>query len=720
MKDDTERQLVIGGMHCAACAARVERAINAVPGVSGQVSFALETARITLSPGAAGIEAVIQAIERAGYSAKLAAEDAARQARADRARDMTALARLFWLSAFFTAPLVAQMLIGGHELIPRALQWLLATPVQFIAGARFYRGAWHAIKGGGANMDVLIALGTTMAWGLSTAVWLTGQHTQHVYFEASAAIITLVLMGKWLEARAKSRTTDAIEALAALAPATALVERDGKMIEVPLAEITRGMVFFVPAGSSVPVDGEVLSGASSIDESMLTGESLPRPKGPGDKVFAGTLNAQGLLKCRATGVGQGTLLAGILRMVESAQASRAPVQRLADRVSAVFVPVVCVIALATFAVGGAFTGDWQHALINAVAVLVIACPCALGLATPTAIIVGTGRGAQNGILIKNAESLELARNIQVLAIDKTGTLTEGRPSLTDIIPLQDITDAEALTIAASLEQGSTHPLASAMLDAAQHRALALRPLDALTTRPGEGLIGEVGGQAYTLGAPQPEALPAGLLEPLYAQGKTLMVLSSSAAPLALFACKDTLREGAPAAIARLKSAGIKVVMLTGDNPATAAAIAREAGIDEFRAGLLPEDKSRAIAAMKQPGAVVAMAGDGINDAPALAAADVSFALGTGSDAALGAADITLAQPDLARVADAIALSRATFTKIRQNLFFAFFYNVLGIPLAMFGWLNPVVAGAAMALSSVSVVSNSLMLRRWQPGGYQRR
>ena len=715
MKSVEPARFVISGMHCAACAGRIERAINALPGATAQVNLALETADVTLTPGLAATADVIEAVKRAGYSATLAAKDASKLAKAARAAEMAALQRAFWGALLLTLPLMLQMIIpGGHDLIPRSLQWLLATPVQFYAGARFYRGAWHALRGGGANMDVLIALGTSMAWGLSTVVLLAGWHQQAVYFEAGSAVITLVLLGKWLEARAKSRTTSAIEALAALQPVTALIEREGQMVEVPLQSLKPEQIFFVPAGSAVPVDGVVISGDTSIDESMLTGESLPRAKSAGDKIFAGTLNGQGLIKCRATGVGQATLLAGIVRMVESAQGSKAPVQRLADRVSAVFVPVVCVIALASFIGGWLIGGDAIAAIINAVAVLVIACPCALGLATPTAIIVGTGRGAQHGILIKNAESLEHARNLNVLAIDKTGTLTEGRPQLTDILCVGRMEEGEALGIAASLEQGSTHPLAGAIVAAARARDLPLSAPQNLSNHPGQGVSGELEGRRYQVGSPDFAALGVPLPESIKTGSKTVMLLSSTEGPLAWFACTDPLRSNAPLAIARLKAQGVKVVMLTGDNELTARAIADQAVIEEFRAGLLPAQKSLAIAQLKQPGIVVGMAGDGINDAPALAAADVSFAMGGGTDVALHAADITLAQGDLMRVADALDLSRATFAKIRQNLFFAFAYNVLGIPLAAGGYLSPVIAGLAMALSSVSVITNSLTLRKWHP------
>jgi Cu+-exporting ATPase len=472
-----------------------------------------------------------------------------------------------------------------------------------------------------------------------------------------------------------------------------------------------GDVFMVRPGDSVPVDGEVVDGVSSINEAMLTGESMPVAKAAGDKVFAATANGQGALRCRATGVGEQTLLAGIIRMVGEAQGSKAPVQRLADRISAVFVPVVCVIALATFAGWWLYAGDFAQALVNAVAVLVIACPCALGLATPTAIMVGTGQGARAGILVKNVEALERAEKIAVLALDKTGTLTCGEPEVTDIVPLAADTD-EALRLAAALEQGSEHPLARAVL--ARAVAVDLPKVANFKASPGHGVAGEIEGRSLRLGSPDWLGMADDAkVMALQQAGRTVVVLEEGGIALAVLAIADALRATSRPAVERLRARGIRVVMLTGDNAATAAAIAHEAGIDEFRAGILPGDKAAAIAELKA-GGLVAMVGDGINDAPALAAADVSFAIGAGSDAALEVADLTLIRSDLHGVDDAIELSRATLGKIRQNLFFAFIYNVLGIPLAAFGELNPVIAGAAMAMSSVFVVSNSLLLKRWHP------
>ncbi|WP_276205214.1 heavy metal translocating P-type ATPase [Azonexus hydrophilus] len=716
-------EFAIGGMTCAACSARLEKVLNRQAGMQANVNLAAERARVRLNGVAA--EAVIAAVAKAGFSAEIVDEGTRAREKAEKMRVYREEIRRFWIAVALTLPLVGQMLFmfgeGGHaNELPRWLQFVLATPVQFWIGWRFYDGAWKALRGGGANMDVLVALGTTMAWGFSTAVTVFGLHDQHVYFEGGAAVITLVLLGKLLEARAKARTSEAIESLIRLRPKTARVERDGQWIELPVDALMPGDIFLVRPGESVPVDGEVIDGESSLDEAMLTGESMPVGKAAGDRVFAATANGQGSLRCRATGVGEQTLLAGIIRLVGEAQGSKAPVQRLADRISGIFVPVVCLIALATFVAWWWVSGDFAEALVNAVAVLVIACPCALGLATPTAIMVGTGQGARAGILVRNAEALERAEKIGVLALDKTGTLTCGQPQVTDVVPLQGTRD-EALRLAAALEHHSEHPLARAVMQA--NVAVDLPAVTNFRATPGQGVTGEVAARSLKLGAPAWFGLDAdAAIVSLQAAGKTVIVLGEvqgeSVTPLALIAIADALRPTSREAVARLRQRGIRVVMLTGDNAATAAAIAEQAGIAEFRAGILPGDKAAAVNALKTEKMLVAMVGDGINDAPALAAADVSFAIGAGSDAAIEAADLTLIRNDLLGVVDAISLSAATLGKIRQNLFFAFIYNVLGIPLAAAGLLNPVVAGAAMAMSSVSVVSNSLLLKRWRPRGAQ--
>ncbi len=722
----------IEGMTCVACAARIEKVLNKLEGVEAAVNFATETARVRYVPGLATPEQLVAAIRKAGYGASERVEANAAADKERRAAAYRAELRLLWLAIALSLPLLLEMVAmfgpgdGHSEWLPRWLQMALATPVQFWAGRRFYVGGYKALRGGGANMDVLVALGTTMAWGLSAVVTLLGLVHQHVYFEASAVVITLVLLGKLLEARAKLGTSAAIEALVRLQPRTARVERDGAVVEVPVADMQVGDVYLVRPGESIPVDGLVTTGDSGVDESMLTGESLPMSKGPGDKVFAGTLNHQGLLRCTAQGVGATTMLAGIIRLVREAQGSKALIQRLADQVAGVFVPVVVALSALTFALWWGFGGDPAAALVNAVAVLVIACPCALGLATPTAIMVGTGRGAQVGVLVKNAVALEQAEKIRTLVVDKTGTLTEGKPVVTDVVAAAGFTADDVLTVAASLEAASAHPLAHAVLEQAQQQKLALQTLREFRSVTGRGVeavidVPALGGEhMMRLGAPaflaeSGLAVDAAAIAPLLAAGKTVVAVGGGGRTLGYLAIADKLRESSRAAVARLQGMGIDVVMLTGDNADTAKAIAAAAGVTEFRAQVMPDGKAAAVAAYKADGRIVGMVGDGVNDAPALAAADVSFAIGAGSDVALEAADVALLRNDLMSVADAISLSRATLAKIRQNLFLAFVYNVLAIPLAAAGMLNPVIAGAAMALSSVSVVGNSLLLRRWRRG-----
>jgi Cu+-exporting ATPase len=720
----------IYGMTCVACATRIEKTLNQLPGVEATVNFASEMARIRYQPGMATPELLTAAIRRAGYEASERVEANAEEEKARRAAAYRAELRLLWVSIALSLPLLAGMLSmfgDAHtELLPRWLQLALATPVQFWIGARFYAGGYKALRGGGANMDVLVALGTSTAYGLSAIVTLAGMQDQHVYFEASAVIITLVLLGKLLEARAKLGTSAAIEALIRLQPKTARVERDGALVEVPVSSMHIGDTFVVRPGESIPVDGLVSGGDSGVDESMLTGESLPIHKRTGDKVYAGTLNQQGLLRCRAEGVGAATMLAGIIRLVREAQGTKAPIQRLADQVAGVFVPVVVAASALTFALWWGIGGELAPALVNAVAVLVIACPCALGLATPTAIMVGTGRGAQVGVLVKNAVALERAEKIRTLIVDKTGTLTEGRPVVTDVVPAAGFSALDLVAAAASLESGSAHPLAHAVLEHAKTLQLAPAPMRDFRSVTGMGVqavldLAALGGeQTLLLGAPAflaQAGLPidAAAIAPLVEQGKTVIAVGGAGRVLGYLAIADKLRPSSREAVARLKRMGIDVVMLTGDNAATAKAIAESAGVSSYRAQVLPGEKAVAVAEFKSGGHIVGMVGDGINDAPALAAADVSFAIGAGSDVAIEAADIALMRDDLLSVVDAISLSRATLGKIRQNLFFAFIYNVLGIPLAAAGMLNPVIAGAAMALSSVSVVSNSLLLRRWRRG-----
>ncbi|SFU71191.1 heavy metal translocating P-type ATPase [Nitrosospira multiformis] len=721
-------QLQITGMTCAACSGRIEKALSKLSGVTASVNLATETAHVNYNPAVETVEDIINAVVKTGYGARELSDTSRAEEKARKLAAYQAELRMFWISAALSVPLLVQMgpmFWGGEmELLPRWLQLLLATPVQFWIGKRFYVGAWHALRGGGANMDVLVALGTSMAYLFSAVVTLLGLD-QHVYFEASTAIITLVLLGKLMEARAKSRTSAAIEELVKLQPRTARVERNGEIIEVDVGTLKEGDIFLVRPGESLPVDGIVLEGASSVNEAMLTGESLPVAKQTGATVYAATVNQQGMLRCRATGVGARTQLAAIIRLVEEAQGSKAPIQRLADTISGIFVPIVTAISILTFILTWWLAGNFVPALVSAVAVLVIACPCALGLATPTAIMVGVGRGAQSGVLVKNAAALEHAGKIETLILDKTGTLTEGKPALTDIVPVEPFTERELMRIATTLEQGSEHPLAKAVMEHASKTGIQPEPVTDFQAVTGSGITGNVGDIGYILGSPgflreHGARVDENAVFALQSEGKTVVGLAAVNMPsgespqmLGYLAIADQLRATSARAVSRLKAMGIEVVMLTGDNAPTAAAIAGQAGITVYRAEVLPQDKATEVGKLKEGGKVTGMVGDGINDAPALAAADVSFAVSAGSDVAIEAADITLMRDDLISVADAISLSRMTFRKIRQNLFFAFFYNVLGIPLAAMGLLNPVIAGAAMAMSSVSVVSNSLLLKRWR-------
>jgi len=718
--------LDLTGMTCAACAARIEKVLNRAPGVAAEVNYATETAHVEFDGSRTTPDELIGIVRRAGYDAApardafAAPDDAAREAGARYRRDLA----VFALAAICTVPLVGQMAwmlaTGRHDdLIPPGLQFALAAPVQFVAGARFYRGAWNALRNGTANMDVLVALGTTVAFVLSLAVWLVPLPGQHVYFEASAVIVTLVLLGKLLEGRAKARTATAIRDLLHLAPPTVHRFDGERFVTVPLAELKRGERFLVRAGESAPVDGRVLAGTSAVNESMLTGESRPVAKAPGARVFAGTVNDDGPLECEATAVGQATLLAGIVRQVAAAQGSKAPVQRLVDRVAGVFVPAVLAIALCTLVVNGLLLADWTEALLRATAVLVIACPCALGLATPTALMVGVGEGARAGILVKNAEALEHARGLTTVVVDKTGTLTAGAPSVRAVVPLEGHSEDDVLRLAAGLEEGATHPLARAIREAAQARTLRLPPMQGIRQHPGRGVEGTRDGWRAALGSPAflaeaGLAFDASRLAALQATGATVVGVAEGDAVTGWIALDDALRPDAAAAVRALQAQGVAVVMLTGDHGTAAGRVAQAAGIDRWHAGETPKGKRAKVQEMQRAGEIVGMVGDGVNDAPALAQADVSFAMGAGSGSALSAADVTILRDDLRAVPAAISLSRATIAKIRQNLFFAFVYNVLGIPLAAAGLLSPVVAGAAMALSSVSVVTNALLLKRWRP------
>ena len=745
--------LRVEDMTCASCVGRVEKALLKVPGVTA-VSVNLATERATVERLASvPVSALVAAVGKAGY----AAHDASVPVKA------RAAARLpdWWpvaLAAVLTVPLVAPMLLqwlGIAWMLGGWAQLALATPVQFGLGWRFYRAGWKAVRAGAGNMDLLVALGTSAAYGLS--VYLLWQHAghgmPHLYFEASAAVITLVLLGKWLEGRAKRQTADAIRALNALRPATARVQRDGVELEVPVEQVQRGDLVNVRPGERVAVDGEVVAGRSHVDESLITGESMPVAKTVGSRVTGGAINADGVLTVKTLAVGAETTLARIIRMVESAQAAKAPIQRIVDRVSAVFVPVVLVIALLTLG-GWLLAGSgWEPAIINAVSVLVIACPCALGLATPTAIMVGTGVAARHGILIKDAEALEVAHAVTTVVFDKTGTLTEGRPALVAVRTAEGQTQDDVLRLAATLQQSSDHPLAHAVMARwreaqgpaalprthearalpethearalpATHEARALPVTHEARALPGRGVEATIDGHQVALGSSRllrewgADAGPlAAEAERLERQGRSVSWLlrrsGAAAAPLGLLAFGDAVKPAAREAVARLRAQGLRTMMLTGDNAGSAAAVAAELGIGEFRAEVLPGDKAAVVQESRTRGAVVAMVGDGINDAPALAAADVGIALSTGTDVAMETAGITLMRGDPRLVADALDVSRRTVATIHRGLFWAFAYNVVGIPLAAAGLLDPVIAGAAMAFSSVSVVGNALLLRRWR-------
>ncbi|QDO96969.1 copper-translocating P-type ATPase [Ferrovibrio terrae] len=733
-------RLGISGMSCASCVGRVEKALRSVPGVaSAAVNLAGESAEVSAPLGSVDAAQLIAALRKAGYEARPfddAGTDAA-PAIAQRAEATAkALARernLALLTLALAAPFVGGMiasLLGHHDLMLSPLvQFLIATPVQFVLGWRFYRAGWSALRAGTGNMDLLVALGTTAAWGLSTWLWIAGlphiEHgvVPHLYYEGSIAIIAFVRLGKWLEARARGQTAAALQALLRLRPTTARRRRaDGSEETVETALLQPGDLLLLRAGEAFAADGIVVEGHGSVDESMLTGESLPVDKQPGDTVRAGTINRDGLLVVQIEAIAGETMLARILRLVESAQMAKPPVQQLVDRISSIFVPVVLFIALVTFAL--TFTlngGNVEIALLHAIAVLVIACPCALGLATPAALMVGTGVAAKHGILIRDAGALEQARDLRLVAFDKTGTLTEGRPVVAALHAMNgDV--AALLRFAAALQVGSQHPLAAAIR--ARAGTVALPPVQDFRDFAGRGVCGTVEGRHLLLGNVrllQEHGIDAAPLraqaEEQAGQGRTVSWLADdhSKQLLGLFAFGDEPRATSAAAIARLKQMGLRVAMLSGDSFAAANAVAARLGIDEVRAGLLPEDKAAVLAQLRNDiGGDIAMVGDGVNDAPALAASDLGIAMGSGTDAAMQTAGITLMRGDPLLVADAIDIARATDTRIRQNLGWAFAYNVIGIPLAAFGLLDPVLAGGAMAFSSVSVLANALLLRRWRP------
>ncbi|KKB35692.1 heavy metal translocating P-type ATPase [Bacillus thermotolerans] len=721
----------ITGMTCAACAARIEKGLNKMDGVaSANVNLALEKATIEFNPSEVSAGDIIAKVEKLGYGAHPKQEEIEQVDHREKAiQDQK---RKFIISAILSLPLLWTMV--GHFsftsflyvpdiLMNPWIQMILATPVQFIIGKQFYVGAYKALRSGSANMDVLVVMGTSAAYFYSVyqAIITSGSHhAPHLYFETSAVLITLILLGKLFEARAKGRSSEAIKKLMGLQAKTAVVLRDGVEKEIPLEEVVIGDTILVKPGEKIPVDGEVAEGITAVDESMLTGESLPVDKQAGDVLYGSTINKNGFIKMTATKVGRDTALAQIIKVVEDAQGSKAPIQRLADQISGIFVPVVVGIAIITFFVWFIWIqpGDFAQALEVLIAVLVIACPCALGLATPTSIMAGSGRAAEFGILFKGGEHLEQTQGVDTVVVDKTGTVTHGKPVLTDVLLASGQNEETFLSLIGAAEKQSEHPLAQAIVQGIQEKGIKLGSVQFFEAIPGYGVQATVSGQGIIIGTRKlmqqygidiTPVLPA--MEKLESDGKTAMLAAVNGKYAGLVAVADTIKDTSKEAVRRLQQMGITVIMMTGDNQRTAQAIGREVGVDAVIAEVLPEDKANEVKKLQQQGKKVAMVGDGINDAPALATADIGMAIGTGTDVAMEAADITLIRGDLTSIADAIVMSRKTIRNIKQNLFWAFAYNTIGIPIAAAGFLAPWVAGAAMAFSSVSVVLNALRLQR---------
>lgn len=718
----------IKGMTCASCVNRIEKVLKKDTGViSASVNLATEKARIEFDDKKIDVQKIINLVSKAGYEASLSSNKKTE----NKDQELRKQKIIILISSILTLPLALPMILepfGIHFMPNPWIQLLLATPIQFVIGARFYKSAWSAIKARTGNMELLVAVGTTAAYGLSIYLIIKNlehlhHHMPHLYFEGSAVIITLVLLGKYLETKAKQQTSAAINALQALRPAVARVLRAGQEEELAVEKIQLEDIVVVRPGERIPVDGVLVKGQTQVDESLITGESLPVEKKESDKVVGGSINGDGLVHIKVTELGAETMLSRIIRMVEDAQSVKAPIQRLVDKVSEYFVPAVLIISIITVILTGLIVGDWEMGIINAVAVLVIACPCALGLATPTAIMVGTGAAAKAGILIKDAEALEVAHSVTMIAFDKTGTLTEGKPSVSKLIAVEK-SESEALSLLASIQNGSEHPLAKAVMDEARNRSISYEEAHNFKALPGRGLEAEILGKKYILGSKRllgELGLSSDNMINQSAQeresfGETVSFLIDVSANkvVALVSFKDSIKDSARKTIKELKELGIKTIMLTGDNQGSANLVAKELGIDFVKAEVLPQHKSDVINEFKQKGEIVGMVGDGINDAPALAAAHVGFAMATGTDVAMHSSGITLMRGNPLLIPDAVSVSRRTYSKIKQNLFWAFIYNVIGIPLAALGYLSPVVAGAAMALSSVSVVTNSLLLKRWKP------
>ncbi|MGP5430408.1 heavy metal translocating P-type ATPase [Enterococcus malodoratus] len=721
MAEATVETFAITGMTCANCSARVEKELKATDGVlEANVNLATEKATVQFDESLTA-DNLIQRVEAIGYGAILFDEEHKQKIEQEKAAYLKRMKRDLILSAILTAPLMIAMiamLLGSHAgwvhfLHIPLVQLILVTPVQFGVGLRFYRGAYHALKTKAPNMDVLVAMGTSAAFALSVYNGFFNPHNSDLYFESSGMIITLILLGKYLEQKAKTKTSDAIKQLMSLQAKTATVILAGEEKQVPIEDVQVGDLLRVRPGEQIPVDGKIFSGQTTIDESMLTGESLPVDKNVEDQVFGGTFNTTGSIQFNATQVGSMTVLSRIIRMVEDAQGEKAPIQQIADKISKIFVPTVLGIALITLIATGLLTGDWQQAIVHSVSVLVIACPCALGLATPTAIMVGTGLGAKSGILIKGGGALEKIAHLTTVVLDKTGTITEGKPVVADF----EAFDPQALAYLTSLEQHSEHPLAKAIYQYGKDQTDIL-PVENFESLTGQGVTGMIEGKQYFVGSKR------GLKErkisfaeervlALEAEGKTVMFLTDQVNVLALISVTDQVKQSSKAAIEALHQLGLKVKMLTGDNPQTARYIGAQVGLQasDIVAEVLPEDKAQVVKELQANGESVGMVGDGINDAPALALADIGIAMGSGTDIAMETADITLMNSDLLSVEKSIRLSKLTLRKIKQNLFWAFLYNVIGIPFAAFGFLNPIIAGGAMAFSSVSVLLNSLSLNQ---------